>query len=392
MYYFKKAKEECIVKRVLTVLLCLILALLSVACTETTTSTDSNASSEGTEVTESSTDTSTSSSVGNTTNGGGYDETMEHKFIVTDITNHSIVVYDLNRCNGDFTRLTRDSCVIWEWDADEDPNCKLAGRIGYGIDAAKYRYSPYYKRDVIVACSSAGWCGVIDYKAKTVLWEYNVGQGPHEVEMLPNGDVVVACSSDPGALVYVPLSAGVTRPVSSIPSLYCHGVSWDPVNKCLWVLEDTGVYAAKIRQMGTAHGSIYRVTSSKLAFENGEKGGHAFSPVYGEPGCYWAASHKYLWKFDANAKTLTRGFRRSSELSQKDIKGIASFEDGTVIELVANIGKRCTKGWSCDGMRIITREWSQGKVKVMKDVVKVVPFDTNHREFYKIHPFTKEYQ
>ena len=382
-------------KRILATLLCLIMIFALVACggTEGGSDTSVNTGSDGTEVSSDSSAESSSSDGGETEKDVLlYDPDMEHKFIATDITNHSIVVFDLNACDGDFTKLTDDSVsVVWEWDPEEDPTCK--GNPGAGIDSAKYRYSAYYERDVIIACSSGGWAGVIDYEEKKVLWEYEIGNGPHSIEMLPNGDVVVACSSDPGALVYVPLSAGVTRPSSSIPSLYCHGVSWDPENEWLWVLEDTGVYAATITDMGTAEGKISRIGGVGDTFGGGEAGGHAFSPVYGEPGKYWASSGQYLWQFDTETEELTRSYNRYGALTHSNnIKGIASFPDGTVVETVAGLCGNDTKGWSSDGFRIIVRKTSEGKVQVVRDIVTVVQFDVTHREFYKVQPFTKDYQ
>lgn len=390
-------------KRILALLLCLIMTLALIACGETADPTDSQSTATGSDVSSSesntaSADASTDTSSEDTSSDKKeenkdtllFDETMEHKFIITDITSHGIVVYDLNACEGDFQLLTDDDvAIVWEWDPEEDPNCKKSP--GLGIDSAKYRYSPYYKKDVIIACSSNGWAGVIDYEKKTVLWEYDIGKGPHSIEMIPNGDVVVACSSDPGALVYVPLSAGITKPVSSIPSLYCHGVSWDPENEWLWVLEDDGVYAAMIRNMGTAEGKLVRV--NKTPFANGEAGGHAFSPVYGEPGMYWASSGSKLWKFDAENETITTNYPRFSALTHKsNIKGVAYFPDGTMVQTVAGLCGNDTQGWSSDGIRIITRQLSSGKVQIPKDVVTVVKFDPSHREFYKVQPFTKDYQ
>jgi len=395
-------------KRILSLLLCMVMAFALVACgedpavsTDTNTGTG-NASSETGSISDTNSDKNTTDSDSVSASDGEdeeqenkpmlYDPEMEHKFIVTDITNHSIVVYDLNACNGDFEKLKDDDvAIVWEWDSDDDPNCKI--KPGAGIDSAKIRYSAYYKKDVMIACSSSGWAGVIDYEEKSLLWEYNVGNGPHSIEMLPNGDVVVACSSDPGALAYVPLSAGAKKPVSSIPSLYCHGVSWDPVNEWLWVLEDNGVYAATISNMGTKDGKITRVNGTGALFADGEAGGHAFSPVYGEPGKYWASSGKYLWMFDSETETMYKDYPRFAKLTAKtNIKGIASFPDGTVIEMVSQIGGNDTKGWSCDGIRVITHEMSTGKVKVEVDVVTDVLFEPSHREFYKVQPFTKDYQ
>ena len=321
-----------------------------------------------------------------------FDAEREHKFIACDITNHSIVVFDLNACNGDFQKLKEDAVsVVWEWDPEEDPACKTGGP-NYGIDSAKYRYSAFYERDVIIACSSNGWVGIIDYNACRLLWEYKMKSGPHSVELLPNGDLVVAVSNNPGALTYFPLSTGAKVPVHSIPSLYCHGVSWDPEREVLWVLEHDGVYAAVIENMGTMNGKIARLASGAV-FDYEETGGHAFSPVYGKPGKYWASSARHLWQFDAETETLTRQFEYTKELTApRNIKGIASFSDGTVVEAFCDIGKRATRGWSCDGLRIVTLEESTGRVKQLRAVTTDVLFDPADREFYKVQPFTKNYQ
>jgi hypothetical protein len=209
--------------------------------------------------------------------------------------------------------------------------------------------------------------------------------------MLPNGDLIVACSSDPGALVYVPLSAGITYPASWIPSLYCHGVSWDPVNEWLWVLEDNGVYAATVMNPGK-DGKITRLGGTGALFGSGIAGGHAFSPVGGEPGKYWASSGSFLFQFDAETETMSRSYTRFAKLTKAGIKGIASFADGTVIQTVAGIGGKDTYGWSSDGFRIVTVEMSEGRVKQLVTKETKVIFPASHREFYKVQPFTKSYQ
>lgn len=382
-------------KRILALFLLVVLALSLVACGGDPVSTDTGASDSNVPVSSSGNTDAESSDSGTSDKEDnkkveGYDPSIEHKFLACDIRTHGIVVFDLNGCEGDWQNLTNDSIVVvWEWVPENDPNLKTAGP-GAGIDSAKYRYSPVYEKDVIIACSSSGWCGIIDYEAKTLLWEYQLSSGPHSVEMLPNGDLMVATSQDPGALTYFALSAGIDdKPVHSIPSLYCHGVSWDPENECLWVLEDTGVYQAFIQNPGE-NGKIVRISGSGDKFDENAAGGHALAPVAGQPGTYWVSNIAQLWQYSVEEEDLTNKFPRYNDLTQGNIKGICSFADGTVVQSVANLCGNSSKGWSCDGLRIITRELTPGKVQTLKDVVTIVPF--NHREFYKIQAFTKDYQ
>ena len=325
-----------------------------------------------------------------------YDEDMEHKFLATDITNHSIVLYDLNLANGVYENLKGDSCIVWEWDADEDPNCKI--NPGKGIDAAKYRYSPYYEKDVIIACSSGGGAYVIDFEEKTVLWEYNIGTGPHSIEMMPNGDVVVACSggATEGKVAYVPLSTGETKPSSTIHSPSGHGVMYDPENECLWVLEFEQIYSCIVKNYGTKNATLVRVTGSGYDFGRNKQdtSGHVLSPVYGQPGKYWVAGGK-LWMFDSTTEEFTRSYSHAATYSAKAadwMKGVAYFPDGTMIQTVPGSGGKTTTDWACGGFRITTLEMSEGKVKTVKANVSEVLWEPSDREWYKVHTFCKDYQ
>ena len=376
-------------KRILALFFCFVMAFSFVACDGGTPSTDSDPSTaigstssetdsiNSTDSSTSDTNDTTDSETGDTTSEQVavqvYDPNIEHKFIACDITNHSIVVFDLNAC---------DVSVVWEWDAEEDLY-HMVGGVNYGISSAKYRYSPYYGEDVIVACSSHGWCGVISYANKRVLWETRLQDGPHSIEMLPNGDVVVAVSSSPKGLFYIPLSAGAKEPVHDIDSPSCHGVSWDPINECLWVLERTGVYSVTIENMGTKNGKLVRGEST---FFRDDGDGHAFSPVYGEPGKYWASAHNDLWVFDSEAKTMTKADRGGTA----NIKGVCSFPDGTLVSVAYKQGY--PHGWASKDITIIRKEMSTGKVKRVMNKTYTVTFDETQRCFYKVQPFTKDYQ
>ena len=374
-------------KRILALLLLIVLAFSLVACGETGEPTvgGSDVSSQvGTDsgITDTSSDDSQEEEL------QGYDKSIEHKFIACDIRNHGIVVFDLDAVGGDPMKLNEDSAVIWEWDAEEDPNCIGVSKIQTSISGVRFRYSDYYKKDVIVACATYGWVGIIDYETRHVLWESTASilSGVHSVEMLPNGDVVAGVSADPGALVYFAVSAEIDEPVHSIDSLWCHGVCWDPENECLWVLENYGAYQAFIQNVGTENAKLVRISGSGANF-TGDGGGHAFAPVGGEPGKYWASAGKGLWKFDTETETMTKA---SKLLSKGSIKGICSFSDGTVVESIAGLCKTNEKEFGSDGFRVIIPELTSGKVAVLKDVEYIVPFA--NREFYKVQAFTKNYQ
>ncbi len=374
-------------KRILALFLCVIMVLALVACGEAPVNPDSGtgsnppiSSGNSDEVSSSDTD-ATDKESGSAANG--YDATLEHKVIISDRAASKILVLDLNVCGTDFQKLPEtSSAIVWEWDATTDPNLK-SKNPGRGLDSAKYRYSEYYKKDVIIACSSDGWAGVIDYEDRTLLWESDdrILHNAHSIEMLPNGDVVVSVSKEKShsGLVYFPLSAGVTDYSSAIPSEYSHGVSWDPENNWLWVLEQNEIVAVKVSGMGTENAKLLRLTGSGAA--PGHSGGHAFAPVGGQPGSYWASFGLLLYQYDSEDKSLTK----VTHLSDRDTKGICSFADGTVVQVVADPGTV-----KSSDLHIIIRQPSEGKFQQLRNIETVVTFSGS--EFYKVQVFTKDYQ
>lgn len=393
-------------KRLISLILCLILGAALVACgepaaPENTESEEVSSSTETDTPTGTSTDTKTNTTDTKTDKtdsdktetpvpweGYAFDTEAEHKFLATDIKGHSIVLFDLNKTNGDLNELKNMSCIVWTWNSDADATCKI--KPGVGIDAAKYRYSPYYKKDVIIACSSGGGAYVIDYQARKVLWEYNIGDGPHSIEMMPNGDVVVAASGNgktEGKLVYIPLSAGKTNPSSTVPSPTSHGVMYDPEQDCLWVMENTEVACFKVAGAGTANAQLQRVEGGGGSLFRKDSGGHVLSPVIGQPGIYWVGCASKLWQFNSKDKTVTDTFPASGALSARNIKGIASFADGTAVLTVAGLGGKASYDWSSGGLRFMIPKDNNGTLRY---VFRDVPF--SNREFYKVFPFTKDYQ
>lgn len=313
-----------------------------------------------------------------------YDEDMDHQILISDIGKQTILQMDLDLCEGDYSKLTTDECIVWEWNANEDPNCHYF--LNYGLDDAKIRYSAYWERDVVIACSSNGWAGVIDYENKTLLWENAFSNCPHSVELLPNGDLVVAGSGGnnwetDGELVLIPFSQGQTTQSSAIHVPSCHGVQWDPERELLWVLGYYGVIGVEAGE----DGSLTQIEGMGAEFGPLDGGGHDFAPVYGELGKYWVTAHHKVWQFDAETMKLESLYDRSLDYSKKDVKGIAYFADGTMVTCVGGVGVKLYESWSTNVLYVTTYPDAGAKASV-----SAIMF--NDREFYKVRAFSKDYQ
>ena len=406
-------------KRVFALLFSLLLTVSCVACSDGQGNSETDVSSETSQAVSDTSDTSDSSktsdsSVSADKNSGNkdkkpgppvdsptptdpdavvYDASMEHKIICCDVRNESIVVLDLNQCE-EWDDVNTSACKVWEWVPRKESTCKYFHLVGTGIDDAKFRYSSYYKTDVVIATSSRGWAAVIEYPSGKVLWESPILYSPHSIEMLPNGDIVVACSggnkwSTNGTLYYYPLSSGDSTVCSSVKLPSAHGLCWDPSQEILWGLGMDEITGYRVLDGGTVNARLEAMEGKRVTFAR-DNGGHDLVPAFGQPGKYWATCVAGIWLFDSHTMTITSDVDYRSIYTGKDIKGVAYFADGTMIQSRAGYGNNTASAYGATILATFTLSAKESDPSKIQATRGAISFDS--REFYKVHTFTKNYQ
>lgn len=311
----------------------------------------------------------------------GWDPAVDHKVIMDDSAT-KILIADLDM-GDDPANIDISKCIIWEWDTENATGAKIKGQK-VTMDEAGFRYSTCWKRQVVIFCGSGGWVGAVDYMTKEVLFEDNPGNGPHSVEMLPNGDMVVACSGNSnsanGKVLYYELSKGKNKPSASLDLDSAHGICWDPTNEVIWVLGGQEIIACT-----AADGKLTKISGMGLNLSDG--GGHDLSPVYGHPGLYWVSTGSRLFLFDGNENTLTDSMSLSAKYWGVKVKGIAWFPDGSMILTADDQGGTGT--YRSSQFRILyPSAKNEDGTYLLTDIM--IP----HRkgsQTYKIHVFSEDY-
>lgn len=305
-------------------------------------------------------------------------EAVPHLLLTHDQLTDTTVVLDLDAC-GDWS----DPAVpetVWSFRPTSPTPFGDYTRRVCSTDA-KFRHSPVYDRDVIVGVSSAGWAGIIDYATKDILWEVRLaGVGPHSIEMLPNGDVVVAGSNGDGCVKYFPVSCNMKRESDSVALKSAHGVCWDPDLEALIVVYYSGVAVYTVDGYGTNEAKLVRDETRGAEFFD-DKSGHDLSPVYGEPMLYWVTGSKNVWQYDAAENRFRSTFDRNTYIRSATVKGLAQFEDGLVVVTVAGNGPITpTQTYNTRNLRVI-----------LPDARKRIEVTCPELEFYKVRPLTASY-
>ena len=320
--------------------------------TDTTTASSSTVTNSSTVSNGTSTNSTTSSATKTTSSSSSsvsapedsdvpvYDSSLDHKILVIDNTAASVLVLDLDNCNGNWSMInwsnSKSTVKVKEFSTGGDTN----------VSDVKYRYSSYYKKDVLIATSSMGYVWICDYNATSSetgllysVYDFIPNEqeislyNAHAAEILPNGDVVVATSGFQqdgdgsnyrnGGLHYYPAGSDKRAAFLSIP--FAHAVVWDDQSQCLWAIGFEGVVAVKVNGSG-ANATMEKIAGKGRKMSNFS--GHDMVPAYGMDGKYWVTDNYATYLFDS----VTGEWDADINYSQNLVKGIAYFEDGTMVQ------------------------------------------------------------
>ena len=350
-------------KPLLALLLCLILSIGLVGC-------DGSSGQDGS---DSSTDTDT----------GTVEPEVEHLLAMTDIRNGKVIVVDMDADDP----LSEDA-VVWEWSAKRNLGWKYIDRCQMGLDDAKLRWSEYYQKYVVIMVSSSNWAGIADFETGECLWETPADFCPHSIEMLPNGDIVVAGSggnnySTEGCLMYYNITAGDDCRMTDKEALSsAHGVVWDPQEEVLWALGYSQIAAYAVFPDGKNGPDLSRIQGMGCNLPS--VSGHDLGADYTDPDLLWITSGSQILKFSKSQNRILTDYTYSgSLLSQKNVKGVTNFEDGVVAYCA---GTGVLNEWSTDTFWVL---WPRGEDGRRSNRVKYVFQD---RVLYKVRNFSAYYQ
>lgn len=213
---------------------------------------------------------------------------------LTDQKNATVAVVDLAAAD-----VTAAEALLWEWKPTPVLGFNITGYAN-SVDEAKLCYDAAKDRHVVCVTSSAGFFGVAEYPSGEAIWCGSAKIGPHSIDLLPNGNVAVACSGnndyDAGCIrVYAASQSKRADEYAEVKLRGAHGVVWDEDLGLLWGLGDSVICAYRIGG-SDASPTIEEVELLRSSMPHG--GGHDLSADPDAPGVFWIAG-KDVMRFDA---------------------------------------------------------------------------------------------
>ena len=317
-----------------------------------------------------------------------FDPENPYLLMATDIMNGAVAVINLDAEDP----MNPDS-YYWYWTADTSLGWKYPSKLSKGnLSDAKLRWSEIHQSYVVLLTAAGGWVGIAEYPSGKCLWETtDTESGPHAMELLPNGDVVVACSGGDrweteGCMLYYDTTDGKNYTITHkemLPS--AHGALWDPENNVLWADGYSKIVAYEIVEDSSGKPMLSERTDN-LGSILVSAGGHDLMPDYSNSDLIWITTNQAVQKYDKQADKILNTYTYSDMLRGKHfVKGVTSFTDGTVAYIQCTTGSG-SDGWPSD-INVLWPLDLEGKDAVL------VKYEAQDGAFWnKVRVFDPDYQ
>ncbi len=237
------------------------------------------------------------------------------------------------------------SVVRWQFSPLGDPRYRdLAPDVSW-VYPSESKVRLHRKRPYVLTTASFGFVAVVAYPSGARYWATAIGPGddlfnPHSAEILPDGNVAVACST--GALVRLYAASRGPRATRFAEATLkgAHGLHWDRTRGVLWALGDDEL--VKYEVSGTAARPALRQTSAvalPVGTPGRTPGGHDLFPVAGRPGRLWVTTNAAVFQYDTARRDFVRDFAGAELISRKSVKCVGDDpRTGQVVTAVPESG------------------------------------------------------
>lgn len=234
--------------------------------------------------------------------------TGDKAIAIAEQSRHQVLIVD--RTTGE---------TLWDWRAADS-----------GIPAAHQGWfelpdevKPIYNGEYLLIVGTRGGVGIVRIRDKKMMFYAQPKGQPHSAEVLPDGNVVVASTTDGTAdgdklrLYKVDTVAQLaTAPIAAIPLTFGHNAVWDRTNEVLWATAKDVLNTYKYVGAG---GEKTLVLQDSYPLPAGETDAHDLFPVYGL-NQLWLTTPKAVYKFNV----ATREFAKVNASTTTDIKSVSS--------------------------------------------------------------------
>ncbi|MGA4841387.1 DUF6528 family protein [Streptomyces sp. G45] len=222
------------------------------------------------------------------------------------------------------------SVVRWRFSPLGDPRYADLDPAASWIYPCEAKARRHRGRTLVLTTASFGFVAAVEYPTGRRYWGTAIGPGddlfnPHSAEILPDGNVAVACST--GALVrlYAASCGPDAARYAEAPLKGAHGLHWDRARRVLWAVGDDELVTYEVG--GTpARPALTQVSAVALpvAVPGRTAGGHDLFPVAGRPGRLWVTTNASVFQYDVRRRVFVRDYPGHELIDRAKVKAVGS--------------------------------------------------------------------
>ena len=297
-------------------------------------------------------------------------EASEHLVGLCDQGNSRIIVSDLAVEDWE-----NDNAVVWEY---KDDSCRSVAGI-------KLRWSEVFQELVVAYCWHGG-AAIVSYEDKKELYSTNLtGVNPHSVEILPDGHLIVASSTDNDVRLYdaEDQKNGKGRHCQKIDFPNAHGVLWDPEYEVVWLWGTDQLSAYSVVEKD---GKPWLAPMGGMTYKAPKSGAHDLCPVYGNKDQMFITCGNGIMIFDKSTEEFSFAYPGGSVGRKHSYApGTGNFEqDGVFFFTSIKDDTMVLNDW-CTNIVFVYVPNADGVGKLLR---RKAPNDA----YYKVRTWSPDYQ
>ncbi|MEI5099451.1 DUF6528 family protein [Streptomyces sp. PmtG] len=237
------------------------------------------------------------------------------------------------------------SVVRWQFSPLGDPRYADLAPEASWVYPCEAKARRLRGRTLVLTTASFGFVAAVEYPSGRRHWGTAIGPGddlfnPHSAEVLPDGNVAVACST--GALVrlYAASCGPDAERYAEARLKGAHGLHWDRARRLLWALGDDELVTYEVG--GTpARPTLDQTSATPLpvAVPGRTAGGHDLFPVAGRPGRLWVTTNAAVFQYEKRTGTFVRDYPGYELIDRAKVKAVGNDpRTGQVLSTVPESG------------------------------------------------------
>lgn len=207
--------------------------------------------------------------------------------------------------------------IMWSWKATDHLTSSEAAWFR-AMDEAK----AVYNREYVLLTASSGGAALIRIADKKLMFYANVKGSPHSAEVLPDGNIVIACSTtgttEGDKLKLYRIDANnpyVASPTKQYNLTFGHNAVWDIKREVLWATDNQNLYTYSYDSSDPNNPELIKNPDFYTLPDGGP---HDLFPVFGKDKLYLTTNND-IWIFDIETKSFAK-----NEHSMSNIKSISN--------------------------------------------------------------------